>query len=201
MPEVLYGVEGATDVPVAEKLIRWAGFQPRPISTSGGKSQLQQRLSHWNSVGNSERFLVLRDWDHSDGVDCVPELLNLLLRGVPPARRLVLRVPVRATESWLMADREAFKEFFNTTKVPVAPDDGLYPKQSLVNACRSSRSKRIRQEMVPRPGSGRAVGPQYTSRIIEFALTRWDPDRASQNSPSLERTLRRLEQMVTSRQW
>lgn len=198
---VLYGVEGPTDAPVAEKLINWVGCVPQLVSARGGKSQVDERLRHWNKASNTQPFLVLRDWDPSDSASCIPGLLDRLLGGQILAPRLALRIPVRSVEAWLMADTDSFKQYFKTTKVPKDPDGEDDPKRALVNACRHSRSATIRKDIVPRPGSGRVVGELYSHRIIDFASNHWDPDRARRNSPSLDRALNRLTQLVTAGLW
>lgn len=70
------------------------------------------------------------------------------------------------------------------------------PKQALVNLARTSRRRAIRDDMVPREGSGRAVGPGYTSRIIEFVSNHWRPEQAAHVSDSLRRAIARLEILV-----
>jgi hypothetical protein len=50
--------------------------------------------------------------------------------------------------------------------------------------------------MIPREGSGRAVGPAYTSRLIEYVETAWRPREAAQRSESLRRALVCLERLV-----
>jgi hypothetical protein len=49
---------------------------------------------------------------------------------------------------------------------------------------------------VPRERSGRAVGPAYVARIIEFVEDRWRPVKASENSDSLRRAIVSLNDLV-----
>ena len=61
MTVVYYAVEGDTDAPVAEKLIRLAGFDPRPTRVAGGKSmlvgltELRRRLGDDRPSGRTDR--------------------------------------------------------------------------------------------------------------------------------------------------
>jgi hypothetical protein len=71
------------------------------------------------------------------------------------------------------------------SKIPPNPETLPNAKQFLVSLAGQSRKKAIREDMVPRPGSGRMVGPAFTSRIIEFASAAWRPDAAEQVSESL----------------
>jgi hypothetical protein len=191
-----YGVEGATDAPVAEHLIRLLDRQPRALSDSGGTTALDPRILKWNVSSLSTPILVLRDWDVRDGVECVPALLSKVCGGEFRTQNLVVRVPVRSIEAWLLADTDAFKDYFNVAKVPLTPDEESTPKVALVSACRKSKSADIRNEMVPSAKSGRVVGALYASRIVDFASNHWDAIRASQNSPSLLRALSRLRSLV-----
>ena len=94
-------------------------------------------------------------------------------------------------ESWLLADVEGFSQFFavNANHLPREPEALPSPKATLVDVCRRSRSRAIREAVVPRPGSGRAVGPEYTATIREFAVMAWDLDRAAAEAPSLARAI------------
>jgi hypothetical protein len=65
----------------------------------------------------------------------------------------------------------------------------------VVDLARRSRRRAIRDDFVPREGSGRRIGPLYTSRMIEFVedmTAGWRPDEAARLSPSLARCLRRF---------
>ena len=145
-------------------------------------------------------MLVLRDLDVRDGVACAPELVARLL---PPERTksLALRIAVRASESWMMADREAAMTFFATLAIPGNPDGELYPKRPLVNACRKSTNRRVKQGMVPDPGSSAAVGIGYVGLTREFVEHHWSVERARLASPSLASALRRIEHLIESKIW
>jgi hypothetical protein len=90
-----------------------------------------------------------------------------------------------------MADREGISEFLSvsSSRIPLYPDAIQSPKTEMVNIGRRSRKKLIRTAMVPREGSGTAIGPAYASTLIEFATTQWDIHAATPNSPSLSRSL------------
>ena len=102
---------------------------------------------------------------------------------------MCLRLAVRELESWLLADHEGVAGFFKVTArdLPLSPDNEIDPTQKLVNLCRKSTSRRIREGMVPRQGSATTVGPLYEALIIEFGTRYWSLDRASDRSPSLRR--------------
>jgi putative AbiEii toxin of type IV toxin-antitoxin system len=100
-----------------------------------------------------------------------------------------------------LADADRFSTFFAVRRaaIPDAPEAILDPKHTVVALGSASRRKSIRDDVTPRPGSGREVGPAYTSRLIEFASHAsegWRPNAAAQRAPSLARCLARLEHVV-----
>ena len=202
MSEVIYAVEGATDVPVAEKLVRMVGRIPRRGPIPAGKGRLDINLPRWNVPSNRQPFLVLRDWDANDGVACVPALLDKLRGEAAGSPGLAVRIAVRSVESWLLADSEAFSTFFRVRRdlLPTEPDEIADPKGVVLQLCSRSPSN-IRRGMLPRSGSGRRVGPEYAAFVIEFGRQHWDPSRARGNSPSLNRSIARLEALIADQVW
>lgn len=200
MKFVYFAVEGDTDVPIAEKLIDLVGFTPQPTRVAGGKPGLDNRIPELNRSGSALNWLVLRDLD--DG-PCASELLRRILGGRRLAPRVSIRIPVREMESWILADADGFAAEFGVAKqrLPGRPDDLDDPKQHLINLCRHSAQRAVRTTMVPRPGSGRKVGPEYAARIISFARRVWSVDRAARRSPSLARTVARLQGLVANEVW
>lgn len=187
-------VEGVTDEAVARRLILHAGAEPGAVYGKNGKPHLRERIRGYNNAARHAPWLVLVDLDGEE--DCAPPLR---VAWIPvPAPRLCFRVAVRAVEAWLFADADAIAAFLGVVrnKVPANPDSLASPKQALVNLARVSRRKAIREDMVPREGSGRTVGPAYTSRIIEFASTDWRPAHAIAHSDSLRRAVACLERLV-----
>ncbi len=127
-----------------------------------------------------------------------PGISSLPIRSVHTARPFLLWV--RHVEAWLLADRERISAFLGvgTVKVPRDPETLEDPTRTLVDLARQSRRRDIREDMVPRPGSGRSVGPAYTSRMIEFAADagRWRPEVAAENSRSLGRCRNALKRLI-----
>lgn len=197
MSEVSYAVEGWADEPVAERIITKAGHQPRRILTADGKARLDAKIPGYNRSAQHRLWLVMRDLDHDDAATCPADLRRGLVGGdVSPG--LALRFAVRSVESWLMADVDGFSQFFglHVSRVPREPDALPDPKHALVDTCRRSRSRAIREGVVPRPGSGRRVGPEYTATIREFVGQAWDIDRAETESPSLARAIADVERIA-----
>ena len=66
----------------------------------------------------------------------------------------------------------------------------------MVELARHSRSREIREDMVPRLESRRRVGPLYTSQLTKFVRTQWDPKVAAGKSDSLRRCRKRIRELV-----
>jgi hypothetical protein len=111
---------------------------------------------------------------------------------------MCFRIAVRTIEAWLLADNQSIARFLSVavSHVPSFPEMLDDPKQFMVDLAQRSRRRDIRESMVPRPGSGRKVGPLYTSQLIEFVQTKWKPETAAHKSNSLRRCRKRLHGLV-----
>jgi hypothetical protein len=178
-------VEGVVDEAILTRLVIDAGATVGPVYGKNGKSQLKKTLTGYNNAARYSPWLVLMDLDQDE--DCAPPLVSACLAAPAPMMRL--RVAVRAIEAWILADREALAKFLSVAipRLPHDPDAVPDPKRFLVDLARNSRRRDIRDDMVPRSGSGRAAGPAYASRLIEFAVTAWRPEVAVEHSDSLRR--------------
>lgn len=190
---VTVAVEGIVDQAVAQRLLRWAGRKTGGVHVKRGKDQLDPRLPGYNNAARFSPWLVLRDLDRD--AECPAELARQKLGD--PSPLLLFRVPVRAVEAWLLADRERLAEFLavRPAKVPERPEELDRPKRAIVDIARKSRLKDIRRGMVPQPGHSAEVGPAYSALMIEFASQQWDPERAASRADSLARCLKRLKEL------
>ena len=182
--------EGVTDTVVARRLCSEVGLDIAAVHGENGKDRLDKSLEGYNQAAQRERWLVLRDLDTD--ADCAPTLVKKLLPA--PSRGMMLRIATREIESWLLADAPAFARFFSVSvsRIPGDPDSLRRPKTHLVNILRHSRSRAMREDIVPRHDSGATVGPGYTGRLAAFVGTSWRPTEAAQRSDSLRRCLARL---------
>lgn len=178
-------VEGDTDAAVIRRLAEEAGLRVATVHVKHGKQNVHSRISGYNAAARQNPFVVLVDLDTE--YDCAPELIRDWLPERAPA--LCFRVAVRAVESWLLADREQVAKFLRVprARIPEEPEALRDPKRSLVDIARASSSRDIREDLVPRPGGGRAVGQAYSSRLVEFARERWRPSVAALQCDSLAR--------------
>lgn len=187
-------VEGLVDEAVVQRLILHVGGLPGAIYGKGGKGQLRQKVPGYNNAARTAPWIVLVDLDRD--YECAPPLVQEWLPNAAP--QICFRVAVRAIEAWLLADRERLAEFLRirANSIPRQPETHENPKRLLVDLARSSRRPAIRDEMVPREGSGRPVGPAYTSRVIEYARNRWRPEVAAVRADSLRRAIECLTRLV-----
>jgi hypothetical protein len=188
-------VEGLVDEAVVRRLVLVeCKGKLGNIHGKNGKPDLQRKINAYNSAAQRARWLVLVDLNNE--ADCVPPMKT---RWVPiPSWGMCFRVAVRAVEAWLLADRETISRFLSIplSLVPGNPEVVENPKQVMVNLARRSRRRDIREDMVPRPEGGRSVGPAYSSRMVEYVSSTWQPDVAAQSSESLRRCLVRLKEVI-----
>jgi hypothetical protein len=186
--EISAAVEGIVDEAVVRTLITHAGGKQGPVYGKQGKPFLRQRIAGYNNAAQRMPWIVLVDLDRDQ--ECAPPLRNAWL-AQPPAAHLCFRVAVREVEAWLIADAERLAAFLGVprNRVPADPERLDEPKTTMVNLARSSRRRAIQEDMVPREGSGRQVGPAYSSRLIEFVSSLWRPDVAAGRSDSLRRAI------------
>ncbi len=188
-------VEGDVDAAVIRRLADEAGLGIIEVHVKHGKANVRNRIASYNKAAKYSPFVVLVDLDRE--YDCAPDLIADWL---PQSEsQLCLRVAVRAIEAWLLADRERAAKFLRVKRgsIPTAPEDLENPKKALVDIARTSSSQNLRADIVPRPGSGREVGPAYPSRLIDFVNAQhgWRPDAAAEASASLARARRAFQQL------
>lgn len=191
-------VEGSVDEEILRKLILWVGAESGDIYEQGGKAKLIPKITAYNYAAAYIPWAILIDLDNDQ--PCAPSFVAHHLPN--PANLMCFRVVVREIESWLMADAEHLAKFLKVSvgKISKTPDALPDPKQAMVNLAQQSNSNDIRQDMVPKPKSGRKTGPAYASRMIEFLnhpKYEWRPDVATQNSDSLARCIKCLSNLIS----
>jgi hypothetical protein len=187
-------VEGIVDEAVVKRLIKFVGGTPSGVFGKNGKSQLRMKINGYNNAAHLTPWVVLVDLDHD--TECAPLLRNEWLPH--PASKMCFRVAVHEVETWLLADRVRIARFLGVSQsvVPRDPETIDDPKKAMVDLAKRSRWRAISEDMVPREGSGRPVGPAYTSRLMEFAGRAWSPEEAMDVSDSLRRCVECLRKLV-----
>jgi hypothetical protein len=188
-------VEGPVDEAVLKRLIEQAGGIPGVIHGKRGKDYLRSKLRGFNLAARFSPWVVLVDLNHE--AECAPRLRQSW-RLDQHSPQLCFRIAVRTVEAWLLADRDSFAKFLGiaSSRIPKNPETESDPKETVVRLARRSRRRNIQQDMVPRPGGGREVGPAYSSRLIEFIEKEWNPERAALTAPSLARALKCIKRLL-----
>ena len=188
---VLIAEDSLSEV-VAKKIIAGANKNYEVVNVIlWNKDKIKKKIKEINNAAKGSVYFVLTDQDTADR--CPPNAINELPEPVHP--NLMYRFAVMEIESWVMAHREAISNFLSVPKkqIPVNTDTINKPKEYLINLARKSRSGRIKKDIVPRDKSTSQVGPDYNGRLSEFVSKHWDVRIASQYSPSLTRTFRKLQ--------
>ena len=190
-------VEGLTDEAVLRTIVRGRGAVVHRVHVQHGKANLRRALPGYNEAAKRSPWVVVVDLD--DECACASMLVNAWLP--LPSAQMRFRVAVRQIEGWLLADADRFAMFFGVRRgrVPDDPDAPQDPKNTVLALVAESTKSAIRADMVPRPGSGRRVGPAYAARLIEFVMhgkSGWRLDQAAAASPSLRRCVERVDELV-----
>jgi len=167
-------VEGITDEPVAKMLLKHVGLEVGISYGRKGKAYVLGHVPVYNKAAHFAPWFVLVDLDMD--TQCPAEAIVLWLP--EPANGMRFRIAVRAVEAWLLADRESMASFLSVSlsKIPHQIDLDPNPKQTLINIARTSSNRSVRDDIVPREGSGAKFGPLYVSRLANFAEKHWKPD-------------------------
>jgi len=187
-------VEGPTDAALAIRIITAAGHSSGTVYGKKGCGFIKMKIDGFNRAASGAIYLALIDFMDT-GSDCPPQVVSAWLPHRNP--NMLFRVVVRELESWLLADRQGISGFLNVSldKVPIEPEKIDNPKRTLVDLARGSRSRKIKEALVPETGSTAQVGKLYVSEMVRFINTEWDKDKARLNAPSLDRCLTVLESL------
>lgn len=193
----ILAVEGLLDEAVAVKILKHFKIEVSQTLGREGQGFLKKKAQKLNQVAKQCPVLILTDQDSP--AQCPPELIRSWVKG-EQSSNLLLRVAVMEVESWVMADRSRFADFLSIPlhRVPQETDAIPQPKKCLVSLARLSRKKNLQEDLVPAPGATSKVGPNYNSRLGEFVRDLWSVNAAAAASPSLARTLARLDRFSTS---
>lgn len=185
------------EVRVAERLAQHLGFSFRSISNKGGGDKFWKDVARFDQAArNTGPVLGLVDLE---AATCAPGLIVDKLQRMPHPN-FVLRVAVRTTESWLLADRDGIANYLGVRvkDVPLHPEEVEDPKVCLVNLARTSRRRDIRERLVPAKDQiGGKVGREYLLAMSEFIRNHWNITAAAASAPSFRRALAAIEQRTT----
>ncbi|MGB5736901.1 MAG: hypothetical protein WBM40_20910 [Thiohalocapsa sp.] len=188
--------EDALSEALAERLLLQAGATDiHARIRKQGFGYLRSRAPDLNRMADDVMpVLLLTDLDR--GV-CPQQLIADWLPS-PQSARLVFRVAVRETESWVLADRAAFAHFIGVSvaTIPSTPDELTDPKAALLKLIRKSSNRELKQDILPTRGSTSPIGLGYNSQLCRFVRSDWRSERAAKRSPSLSRALLRVKELL-----
>lgn len=168
-------------------------------------TEIKRNINNYNILSGNNPVILLLDLDEG----CPPELIKAL--GIINKNHMfIINIAVDEAESWLMADRETFAEYFkvdinvipqshrtklNGHKEVVEMDFCIKPSMYLnTRIIPFSRSIDIKQQMLPQAGAYK--GREYNSVMVPFIRDYWNIDNAKKNSDSLNRMIRRVKSLI-----
>jgi hypothetical protein len=192
-----FASEGMIDAAVARRLICHVGAEPGLERPAHGKHKLDPNISRYRRAAtHGHPWLILRDLDRDAA--CASELMERL--GIENTFDFCFRIAVREIESWLIADRYNLSQLLRIPvgKIESDPENLSNPKRHIIDLARSSRSRSIRDALVPDERAGQEQGPEYAALITHFARSDWDIAAAinSGASRSLTKAATRLGELV-----
>jgi hypothetical protein len=187
-------VEGEVDEAVARRIINECGYESGSCYGKKGFPYIKEKIQAFNKSAVVLCYLTLVDFMDTE-FKCPPEVVEKWL----PHRNnlMIFRVVVREIESWIMADRENLAKFLqvNIEQIPLKPENEYDPKQKLINIARKSRSKAIRDSLVPKQNSTAQVGRLYNFEMKRFIRDYWSLENARANSSSLDKCIKRISEI------
>ncbi len=154
-----------------------------------GFGYLKTKMREFNKLASKNVVVVVTDIDNN-AID--PSVFKQDWLNIPQNHGLIFELAIVEIESWIIADKSSFANYFSTSVHQIEETDELTdPKRTLNELARSSRSRNIREAMVPSEGA--KIGPEYNITLIDFINNYWDETSARSNSESLEKFLTIIE--------
>lgn len=126
---------------LVDQVLGWKLAQPA-IDTKG-ITKLISSLERYANLSRLHPVLCVADTDGK----CVSELLSRLIpQGAP--HNFLLRFAITESESWALADHEAFASYLDVpgSKVPGRPDELEDAKLQVISLARRSRKRNLKRE-------------------------------------------------------
>ncbi|MEQ1550542.1 hypothetical protein [Sphingorhabdus sp.] len=159
-----------------------------------GNGYLRTKIGNFRQMANREPVLILTDLDDTS---CAPNLIEQWSGGIANPENLLLRVVVRETEAWLLADRKGIADFLGVSpnRIPLNPESIQDPKRFLLNLARSAK-RDVRSELIVSKGVVASQGLGYNRLLSAFVSTDWGLTNAAESSNSLYRAMTRLVELA-----
>ena len=181
---------------VAVRLVNGAFGDGRVGNRLGrqGNGYLIKKLPSLRQMANREPVLVLTDLDDTN---CAPNLIETWSEGQAFPENLLLRVAVRETEAWLLADRNGMAKLLGISpnKIPIDPETLDDPKRFLLNLARNAK-REVRSELIVAKGAAASQGLGYNRLLSSFVSSDWRLEDAIIGSASLFKAVVRLRELA-----
>ena len=182
-------VEGATDEPVINALMRAAGWNHDQfeVKRANGKGVIDRNIKKYWEAARVHPYVIFRDLDR-DGEGCPVTLRAQLVEHTPgESPDLLIRIVDQCIESWILADRHGIAEFCNRSAASVEPP-ASHHKPYLLSIMKEAKLK----DAVEEKGRELDFGPAYELHLKRLMTHHWSIERAAAESDSLRRALKRL---------
>jgi hypothetical protein len=159
-----------------------------------GNGYLIKKLASLRQMAAREPVLILTDLDDTI---CAPNLLQKWSDGQAFPGNLLLRVAVRETEAWLLADRNGIANLLGISpnNIPPNPETLDDPKRFLLNLARKAK-REVRSELIVAKGAVASQGLGYNRLLSSFVSGDWQLENAINRSTSLSKAVVRLRQLA-----
>lgn len=159
-----------------------------------GNGYLIKKMPNFRQMATREPVLILTDLDDTI---CAPDLIEKWSGGQAFPENLLLRVAVRETEAWLLADRNGMANLLGISpnKIPTDPETLDDPKRFLLNLARNAR-REVRSELIAAKGAAASQGLGYNRLLSSFISSDWRLEDAINSSASLSKAVTRLRELA-----
>lgn len=168
--------------------------------------QIKSKMKEFNNLAERNPVVLLTDLDSNN---CAPELKAKLF-DFEKHNDFIFNIAVDEAEAWLMADRLGFAKYFglDINDIPLSVRKKQGGRKELTEMDFSFKSsmflthelikKSKKKEFIVQlsPKKGAAKGPEYNSAILPFIINEWNIELAIQNSDSLSRMIKRLNDLI-----
>lgn len=182
-------VEGLTDKPVIDALMRAAGWKDGEFdfTLANGKGEIDKKIKSYWEAARTIPYVIFRDLDRDGGGCPVTLRAELVERTLGESPDLLIRIVDQCVESWVLADQQGVAEFCNRSEASVRPRDSRH-KDYLLRMFQKAQLK----DAVLREGGKLKFGPAYEVHLQRLMTHHWSIERAALENDSLRRALERL---------
>lgn len=163
-------------------------------SKQGGAGTLRKNMPKYNNLAKKFPVIILTDLDNAN---CVVEFKNNWLKGIKVEQNLHLRIAIRESESWLLADKFNLAKWLEISENLILDNPEILPdpKQHFLTIIKKSKNRDLKEDLLPAKNNKSLVGLAYNYQVTKFVEQHWNPDKAMQNSDSLKRLVKVIQSL------